>query len=100
MPQFEKGNPGRPEGAKNKVSRDLVKGVLGVFENLGGWDEMEKWANASRRNKEVFYGWVMKMLPANINMDVDGGMNITINGAFEPKLNNDKSDTDNNTNES
>ena len=70
MPQFEKGNSGRPEGSKNKVTKDLVSGVLGVFEKVGGWEGMKDWLEENpRRNKPIFYNWILKMLPSNVNLD-------------------------------
>ena len=74
---FEKDDPrinlnGRPPGSKNKMSRDLVDGILSVFERAGGWDEMLVWVKSSNRNRETFYGWIMKMLPSNANIDLKG----------------------------
>ena len=91
MPQFEKGNPGRPEGSKNKVTKDLVSGVLDVFEKVGGWEGMVNWLEENpRKNKPIFYNWILKMLPSNVNLDSTDGLQITIGSAFQPKKDNDK----------
>ena len=81
---------GREKGSKNKVTRDLVKGVLGVLDELGGWEGMLKWIGDNPKRKETFYGWVMKMLPSNVNLDSTDGLQITIGSAFQPKKDNDK----------
>ena len=90
---FEKGNPGGPgrdKGSQNKVTKDLVKGVLGVLDEIGGWEGMIEWVEGSPKRRETFYGWVMKMLPSNVNLDSNEGLHITIGPAFQPKGKDDK----------
>ena len=72
-PLFKKGNPGGPgrdKGSQNKVTKDLVAGVLDVFEKVGGWEGMVEWLSENpRKNKPIFYNWILKMLPSNVNLD-------------------------------
>jgi len=63
---IEGAGPGRPKGSKNKFT-SLKDTFLGVFEKMGGEEELLAWAKKSERNKAVFYGWITKMLPANVD---------------------------------
>jgi len=71
---FEKGksgNPeGRPKGSKNKVSTSLKDMFLAVFEDTGGVEKFKEWVNANNRNRQIFYGWLSKMLPSNVVEDI------------------------------
>ena len=81
MARFERGksgNPnGRPKGSKNKLT-ELKDAYLGVFDGLGGQKGLKEWVEAHPRNKTAFYGWLTKMLPANVQVDHDGAIDITV----------------------
>ena len=76
-PKFKKGNPGRPKGAKDKVSRTVKENIEETFQKLGGIKGLIEWANKSNYNKEKVYSWYFSMLPKNVGVDAEG--NITIN---------------------
>jgi hypothetical protein len=62
--------PGRPKGCKNRFT-SLKESFLSVFKKLGGTDALYKWANKNDHNKGIFYGWITKMLPANLDIAAD-----------------------------
>jgi len=67
---FNKGNPGKPKGTKNKTPVSLYNDSIKVYQALGGWNGLKKWAAKSNYNLEKFYGWIMRMLPTNIAVDL------------------------------
>lgn len=72
-PNLPKPGPGRPKNCKNKFT-NLKQAFLNVFGRLGGENGLLEWVESSNRNRELFYHWITKMLPTNI--DVDTGENL------------------------
>jgi hypothetical protein len=66
--KFPKGNPGRPKGAKSKLSDSFYQDCLAAYNDprLGGLEGLIAWAAASGRNRAVFYNWLAKTIPANM----------------------------------
>jgi len=62
---------GRPKGSKNKFT-SLKDSFLEAFEALDGTQGLINWAKKSERNKALFYGWITKMLPSNVDVDHSG----------------------------
>ena len=83
---FKQGNPGRPKGATNKFTNNIKDMVLNALNDkrVGGEEEFVKWIIANKRNKELFYTWLMKMLPSNVDLDVSG--DLTVKQQFEDRL--------------
>jgi hypothetical protein len=54
---------GRPKGVPNKVSRQVKENIVSVFEELGGREEMVKWAKSDDRNKTEFYRMYSRLAP-------------------------------------
>ena len=80
---FEKGRDktgGRKKGVKNKLTTNIKDMLFNALndERVGGEEEFIKWIIASNRNKELFYTWLMKMLPTNVDADISGDIGITI----------------------
>jgi hypothetical protein len=67
--------PGRPKGCKNRFT-SLKESFIAVFKKLGGTQALYNWANKSDHNKAIFYGWITKMLPSNV--DVAGNLSVTV----------------------
>ncbi len=75
MGLFEKGNNGRPKGAKNKLTNDVRAIFHKVYEEMGGEDKdgkkvsghqaMLTWA---RDNQTEFYRLYGKMIPATAEL--------------------------------
>lgn len=57
---FQKGNPGRPKGAKNLVTKSVKANIVSVFEGMGGVTQMQKWAQA---HPELFYAIYARLIP-------------------------------------
>jgi hypothetical protein len=58
----------RPKGTPNKVSGQVKRNVIAVFERLGGVDKMAAWAD---QNLSEFYKLYAKLLPSEINMSME-----------------------------
>ena len=69
--KFQLGNPGKPKGAKSKFTT-LKVAFLSVFQKLGGEEELLNWVKSTQHNKAMFYQWITKMLPADIEMKQSG----------------------------
>lgn len=85
--RFKKGNPGRIAGIPNKCSRPFVsvkQSILEAFNDprIGGTEGLIQWVTKHPRRREVFYGWIMRLLPKTIEMPSD-----TANTALEELLN-------------
>lgn len=85
--QFTKGNSGRPKGSKNKLTTNIRELVMTALndERIGGEEGFIKWIDSSKRNKELFYSWLMKMLPTNLDVSSSEGFKITIDPKYLPK---------------
>lgn len=68
--QFKKGNPGRPKGIQNKLSKTVKEVVLDVFNKLqqpGSTVTLEQWAIDTPTE---FYRIAAKLIPTDIKADV------------------------------
>lgn len=61
--QFEAGNPGRPDGTPNRVTRELKAMVLAALEKVGGVDYL---AARAIDTPGPFLGLVGKTLPLKV----------------------------------
>lgn len=60
--------PGRPKGIPNKLSRTAKETIQKVFEELGDWGGMKRWAEKSERNLTVFYSEIFpKLIPLDVS---------------------------------
>ena len=90
--KFKKGDPkpltsGRKKGTKNKFTSDIKQMVLNALNDprIGGEEDFVKWIEANKRNREMFYSWLMKMLPSNVNIEGDLNVVYQISEKFMPK---------------
>ena len=68
---FKKGQSGNPKGkAKGEVCKftSLKATFLNVFERMGGEDALLEFVKSSNHNKAMFYQWITRMLPADVNV--------------------------------
>ena len=82
-PIFEKGREktgGRKKGVKNKLTTNIKDMLFNALndERVGGEEEFIKWIINTKRNKELFYTWLMKMLPTSLVGEQDD------KGEFKP----------------
>lgn len=63
---------GRKKGTPNQFT-NLKDAFLGAFEDIGGRNELKKWAKS---NKESFYKMITKMLPSNVQVDGNIGVEV------------------------
>ena len=62
-----KPGPGRPPGAKNKITRDMREIVREAFEKSGGVDYL---VDQSRANPKAFLAIVAKLLPNKVEGEI------------------------------
>lgn len=68
---------GRPPGVKNKLT--LVRdAVLEAFDQVGGAEYLVKLANGTQSDRAAFTGLVAKVLPTQIQANVDGGIKLEL----------------------
>jgi hypothetical protein len=66
--------PGRPPGAKNKITKDLTTAYMQAFDARGGVKGLLKWADES---PDIFYGQISKMLPKDVQTTVQQSVRIS-----------------------
>lgn len=64
---FEKGNPGKPKGAQNKLTKTVKERVLEAFNALQDDPKvnLEAWG---KKNPGLFYQIAAKLIPAELNI--------------------------------
>lgn len=70
-PRFQKGNPGRPKGTPNKLSKSVRETVLEVFNKLqaeGGPAALENWAE---QEPTEFYRIAAKLIPTEVKATIE-----------------------------
>ncbi len=78
----QSGNPkGRPKGAKSKISESFYQDALAAYndERVGGREGLVQWVIASQRNRLVFYSWLAKTMPSNLQVTGENGGAVQIN---------------------
>lgn len=75
--KFGKGNPGKPKGAKTKVTADIKNMILTALSNAGGAEYLERRAN-DPRTAAAFLGLVGKVLPMQIAGDPDNPLKTVV----------------------
>lgn len=70
-PRFKKGNPGRPKGTPNKLSKSVRETVLEVFNKLqaeGGPAALQNWAE---KEPTEFYRIAAKLIPTEVKTTIE-----------------------------
>lgn len=73
--QFGKGNPGKPKGATNHMTRELKEMILAALDGAGGVDYLQEQAD---KNPNAFLSLVGKVLPMTVKHSGDVGLSITV----------------------
>jgi len=72
-----KGNPktgGRKKGTQNRFT-NLQNAFLEAFQDIGGVSGLAQWGKKAK-NKADFYKLVAKMLPREVNVQVEGTLTL------------------------
>lgn len=67
---FQKGNPGKPKGAKTKLSESFYADCLVLYEEMG-IGGLRAFVNKCPRNKEIFYNWLAKWAEKQIKQSLE-----------------------------
>ena len=70
--------PGRPKGVRNKLT-NLRDAVLEAFDTVGGPEYLVKLASGTQSDRAAFVSLVSKVLPSQINANVEGGIQVQLN---------------------
>jgi len=68
---------GRPKGVRNKLT-NLRDSVLEAFDQVGGTEYLARLANGTQSDRAAFIGLVSKVLPTQINANVEGGIQVQL----------------------
>ena len=81
MAKFEKGNSGKPKGALNKTTRTVKETFASVFNEREENPELSlfEW---SKTNPTEFYKLASKLIPTEVNANIDGKIT-TFNVGFK-----------------
>lgn len=69
--------PGRPKGVRNKLT-NLRDAVLEAFDQVGGAQYLARLAEGTSSDRAAFVSLVSKVLPTQINAQVEGGVQIQL----------------------
>lgn len=69
--------PGRPKGVRNKLT-SLRDAVIEAFDRVGGADYLVKLAEGTQSDRAAFVSLMNKVLPTQINQQVDGGIRLEL----------------------
>ena len=69
--------PGRPRNVKNRLT-NLREAVLEAFDTVGGPEYLVKLAQGTQSDRAAFVGLVSKVLPTQINANVEGGIQVQL----------------------
>lgn len=68
---------GRPKGSRNKVTIAAKEAISLAFDELGGTDELVKWAKLNDDNRKVFYSQIWtKIIPLQVNGAGEDGSHV------------------------
>lgn len=68
---------GRPKGVRNKLT-NLREAVLEAFDQVGGVQYLARLAEGTQSDRAAFVGLVSKVLPTQINANVEGGIQVQL----------------------
>lgn len=68
---------GRPKGVRNKLT-NLRDAVLEAFDTVGGPAYLVQLARGTQSDRAAFVGLVSKVLPTQVNAQVEGGVQIQL----------------------
>lgn len=72
---FEPGNPGRPKGTPNKLTRTVREVVLDTFNKIQ-LDPKHNLESFAKANPKEFYQIAAKLIPTEVTATVEGSITI------------------------
>ena len=69
--------PGRPKGVRNRLT-NIRDAVLEAFDTVGGAEYLVRLANGTQSDRAAFTGLVAKVLPTQIQANVEGGIKLEL----------------------
>jgi hypothetical protein len=66
---------GRVKGTPNALSGGVKSNIIGVFDKIGGRDQMARWA---QENQTEFYKLYGRLLPTEVTGEGGGALLVTI----------------------
>jgi len=78
---FEKGNPGKPLGAKNKSTK-LVKDTFAEVFTMLQYDEQANLKTWGSKNPTEFYKLASKLIPIQVSGDPENPLTFTLKDAI------------------
>lgn len=70
--------PGRPKGSVPKVVKTIREAVMEAFHTVGGPEYLVKLANGTQSDRAAFTSLLNKVLPTQINANVEGGIQVQL----------------------
>lgn len=68
---------GRPKGVKNRLT-NIRDAVIEAFDTVGGPAYLVRLANGTQSDRAAFVGLMAKVLPTQIQANIDGGIRIEL----------------------
>lgn len=96
--QFKEGNPGRPEGATNKITRTVKEAFIHAFNELQQ-DPKVNLVSWGKTNPTKFYEFVRAVMPTEVSANLTGKI-ITVTAPNMKKFSSQSPDLQNNTDQS
>lgn len=81
MGKFVKGNPGKPIGSKNKITKSVKETFLEIFNKLQEDQSEENPANLfnwAKKNPRDFYPLAAKLIPTEITAQIRQTIKVSI----------------------
>ena len=73
--RFGTGNPGKPKGAKAKITKCAKEAFQHAFDSIGGADRLASWAHA---NETEFYKLFARLIPIDQQISGKDGKDLSI----------------------
>lgn len=75
--KFGKGNPGKPKGAVNKITKAAKDAIAEAAEGLGGTQRLIEWAKEDPLNERAFWSSIYpKLLPLQLSGEGGGPVQV------------------------
>lgn len=73
---FPKGNPGRPKGSKNRVTKGMVADLVDSYKDLGGVEYLKKLG--AMKDPALYVALLKRLIPNQTDVKVEASGDLTI----------------------